>query len=173
MEPLEFIVRAGPHARVACPVWVQLPVPPSPAPTLRLFDDFGNEIPCQSETSGVSADERLLLAFIVRDLEAHASRRYRLEPGPPIAPVVEDVPPEANSAEAPAGRPDAASVVEVVPAPDAQASVALSAAEISPVPGEDASTVEAVEDAPVEAAEVPRVPRENLHGVALTEETAG
>ena len=43
MEPLEFIVRAGPHARVACPVWVQLPVPPAPAPTLRLFDDVGNE----------------------------------------------------------------------------------------------------------------------------------
>lgn len=173
MEPLEFIVRAGPHARVACPVWVQLPVPPSPGPTLRLFDDVGNEIPCQSETSGVSADERLLLAFIVRDLEAHASRRYRLEPGPPIAPVVEDVPPEANSAEAAAGPPDAASVVEVVPAPDAQPSVALAAAEISPVQGEDASTVEAVEDAPEEAAEVPRVPRKKLPGVALTEEPDG
>ena len=173
MEPLEFIVRAGPHARVACPVWVQLPVPPAPAPTLRLFDDVGNEVPCQSETSGVSADERLLLAFIVRDLEAHASRRYRLEPGPPIAPVVEDVPPEANSAEAVAGPPDAASVVEVVPAPDAQASVALAAAEISPVQGEDASTVEAIEGAPEEAVEVPRVPRKKLPGVALTEEPDG
>jgi len=87
--------------------------------------------------------------------------------------VVEDVQPEANSAEAVAGPPDAASVVEVVPAPDAQASVALAAAEISPVQGEDASTVEAVEDAPEEAAEVPRVPREKLPGVALTEEPDG
>jgi len=87
--------------------------------------------------------------------------------------VVEDVPPEANSAEAAAGPPDAASVVEVVPAPDAQPSVALAAAEISPVQGEDASTVEAVEDAPEEAAEVPRVPREKLPGVALTEEPDG
>ncbi|MSQ43061.1 MAG: hypothetical protein EXR45_02445 [Chloroflexi bacterium] len=169
MEPLEFIVRAGPHPRIACPVWVQLPVPPAPAPTLRLFDDVGNEVPCQSETSGVSADERLLLAFIVRDLEAHASRSYRLEPGPPIAPVVEDTPPDAHVVEV-AWPQDAAPVAEVVPVADVQAAVVIeSAPAASSEVNAEASTDEAVEDAPEEVVEVPRVPREKLPGMVLTE----
>ena len=170
MDPLEFIVRAGPHARRSCPVWVQLPVPPAPPPTLRLFDDVGNEVQCQSETSGISADERLLLAFIVRDLEAHASRRYRLEPGPPIAPVVKDASPEVISGEVVAAPPHAVPVMEIVPPADLQASLVSAAAPpSSPVLNADSSTDEAVEDAPPEVVEVPRVPRERLPGVALTE----
>lgn len=106
MEPLELRVSAGMHDRHACPVWVQLPRRES-APSLRLTDEDGAEVPCQVELSGAGDDDRVWLAWIVRDLPAGQERRYRLEDAPvpggtPEAsgPPAEDVAPEAAVATA-------------------------------------------------------------------------
>ena len=71
MDPLEIVVKAGPHLRRACPVWVQLPVPPDPRPTLSILDSAGTEVPSQVEVVGMGSDERLALAFIVQIGRAH------------------------------------------------------------------------------------------------------
>ena len=101
MDPLEFVVKAGPHHRRACPVWLQLPVPPEPRPTFSIIDENGSDIACQTEILGMGSEERLALAFIVRDLPAGTSRAFRIVPGPSSVP--QTVPEVAvdNAAEAP------------------------------------------------------------------------
>ena len=101
MDPLEFVVKAGPHHRRACPVWLQLPVPPEPRPTFSIIDENGSDIACQSEILGMGSEERLALAFIVRDLPAGTSRAFRIVPGP--SSVSQRVPEVAvdNAAEPP------------------------------------------------------------------------
>jgi hypothetical protein len=115
MDPLEIVVKAGPHLRRACPVWVQLPVPPDPRPTLSVLDAAGAEVPCQVEVVGMGSDERLALAFIVRDLAAGEVRGYRIVPGPPIEPLpnpVPEVPPTDTDSSIPtAAMPDPIDVV--------------------------------------------------------------
>ncbi len=106
MDPLEFVVKAGPHARHACPVWVQLPVPPDPRPTLAIFDDGGTEVPCQAEVVGTGTEERLALTFIVRDLPAGAERVYRLVPGPPAVAIA--APDDGSEVHQDLGPPSAA-----------------------------------------------------------------
>jgi hypothetical protein len=83
MDPLEFVVNAGPHHRRACPVWVQLPVPPDPRPSITIIDESGSDVPCQLELVGSGSEERLALVFIVRDLPAGTARAFRIIPGPP------------------------------------------------------------------------------------------
>jgi hypothetical protein len=83
LEPMNLVVRAGLHDRLACPVWVQLPRQDA-VPALRLTDETGAEVPCQAEPSGAGDDDRLWLTWIVRDLAAGQERRYRLEEAPSL-----------------------------------------------------------------------------------------
>ena len=82
MEPIQVVVRAGMHDRRACPVWVQLPRHDG-TPALRMTDESGAEVVCQAEPSGTTDEDRLWLAWIVRDLRAGEERCYRIEDAPP------------------------------------------------------------------------------------------
>lgn len=153
MDPLEIVVKAGPHLRRACPVWVQLPVPPDPRPTLSILDSAGTEVPSQVEVVGMGSDERLALAFIVRDLAAGEVRGYRIVPGPPVEllhnPLPEAPPTDTNSSLPTAAIPDLAGVaVEVT------SSVAVSTEGADP-------------DTPLVV--VTETPREKVPGVFLDE----
>jgi hypothetical protein len=78
---MDIEVSAGFHDRAACPVWVQLPLQEGGGiPAVRLTGEGGAAVPCQMEPSGTGADDRLWLTWIVRDLPAGQTRRYRLEP---------------------------------------------------------------------------------------------
>ena len=93
MEPVEVVVKAGQHSRHACPVWVQLPRQDS-VPAIRLTDESGAEVVSQLEPSGTGSEDRLWLTWIVRDLAAGQSRRYRIEeiagPATPDAGLTDD-----------------------------------------------------------------------------------
>ncbi|MFM7198058.1 MAG: PmoA family protein [Chloroflexota bacterium] len=153
MDPLEIVVKAGPHLRRACPVWVQLPVPPDPCPTLSILDSAGTEVPSQVEVVGMGSDERLALAFIVRDLAAGEVRGYRIVPGPPVEllhnPLPEAPPTDTNSSLPTAATPDLADV-----AAEVTSSVAVSTEGADP-------------DTPLVV--VTETPREKVPGVFLDE----
>ena len=153
MDPLEIVVKAGPHLRRACPVWVQLPVPPDPRPTLSILDSAGTEVPSQVEVVGMGSDERLALAFIVRDLAAGEVRGYRIVPGPPVEllhnPLPEAPPTDTNSSIPTAATPDLAGV-----AAEVTSSVAVSTEGADP-------------DTPLVV--VTETPREKVPGVFLDE----
>ena len=153
MDPLEIVVKAGPHLRRACPVWVQLPVPPDPRPTLSILDSAGTEVPSQVEVVGMGSDERLALAFIVRDLAAGEVRGYRIVPGPPVEllhnPLPEAPPTDTNSSLPTAATPDLAGV-----AAEVTSSVAVSTEGADP-------------DTPLVV--VTETPREKVPGVFLDE----
>lgn len=153
MDPLEIVVKAGPHLRRACPVWVQLPVPPDPRPTLSILDSAGTEVPSQVEVVGMGSDERLALAFIVRDLAAGEVRGYRIVPGPPVEllhnPLPEAPPTDTNSSLPTAAIPDLAGV-----AVEFTSSVAVSTEGADP-------------DTPLVV--VTETPREKVPGVFLDE----
>jgi hypothetical protein len=153
MDPLEIVVKAGPHLRRACPVWVQLPVPPDPRPTLSILDSAGTEVPSQVEVVGMGSDERLALAFIVRDLAAGEVRGYRIVPGPPVEllhnPLPEAPPTVTNSSLPTAATPDLAGV-----AAEVTSSVAVSTEGADP-------------DTPLVV--VTETPREKVPGVFLDE----
>lgn len=153
MDPLEIVVKAGPHLRRACPVWVQLPVPPDPRPTLSILDSAGTEVPSQVEVVGMGSDERLALAFIVRDLAAGEVRGYRIVPGPPVEllhnPLPEAPPTDTNSSLPTAATPDLADV-----AAEVTSSVAVSTEGADP-------------DTPLVV--VTETPREKVPGVFLDE----
>lgn len=85
MEPMDVLVKAGPHERRASPVWVQLPLQEGGVPTVRLTDESGTPVACQLEPSGTGTEDRLWLTWVVRDLGAGEERRYRIEPAPPVA----------------------------------------------------------------------------------------
>ena len=177
MDALEFVVRAGPHDRRACPVWVQLPVPPEPFPTLTIIDEASNEIPCQAEVVGMGAESRLAVAFVVRDLPARSSRAFRIVPGPPIIPlVVPDVPTDEMVETAHGVATEGAGTEGVASGPSVPAmsetAVAASGAsdERSLSQAHDAdesSAVEADQAEPVPVAAV--APREKVPGVFLEE----
>lgn len=154
MDPLEIVVKAGPHLRRACPVWVQLPVPPDPRPTLSILDSAGTEVPSQVEVVGMGSDERLALAFIVRDLAAGEVRGYRIVPGPPVEllhnPLPEAPPTDTNSSLPTAAIPDLAGV-----AVEFTSSVAVSTEGADPA------------DTPLVV--VTETPREKVPGVFLDE----
>ena len=80
MEPLEVLVQADSHDRIACPVWVQLPLTEGGLPSVRVTDESGRAVPCQLEPSGIGTEDRLWLTWIVRDLAGGQERRYRIEP---------------------------------------------------------------------------------------------
>ncbi len=154
MDPLEIVVKAGPHLRRACPVWVQLPVPPDPRPTLSILDSAGTEVPSQVEVVGMGSDERLALAFIVRDLAAGEVRGYRIVPGPPVEllhnPSPAAPPTDTNSSLPTAAIPDLAGV-----AVEFTSSVAVSTEGADPA------------DTPLVV--VTETPREKVPGVFLDE----
>lgn len=167
MEPLEFVVKAGPHHRRACPVWVQLPMPPEPRPTLVVVDEVGAEIPCQAESVGMGSEERLALAFIVRDLPAGEARSYRIVSGPPVAspPVVdvtdETLVPERLGAIHAAESGEAGAGTESSTAPSADG--ALTEPDLSAL----SLSGEVVPDATAPGTETP--PRAKVPGVFLEE----
>lgn len=154
MDPLEIVVKAGPHLRRACPVWVQLPVPPDPRPTLSILDSAGTEVPSQVEVVGMGSDERLALAFIVRDLAAGEVRGYRIVPGPPVEllhnPLPAAPPTDTTSSLPTAAIPDLAGV-----AVEFTSSVAVSTEGADPA------------DTPLVV--VTETPREKVPGVFLDE----
>ena len=82
IEPMDVVVKAGHHERVACPVWVQLPLQGGGVPLVRMTDASGAPVPCQLEPSGTGTEDRLWLSWIVRDLGAGQERHYRIEAVP-------------------------------------------------------------------------------------------
>lgn len=170
MEPLEFVVKAGPHPRRACPVWVQVPVPPEPRPSLTITDESGVDVPCQSEVVGAGVEERLAVAFIVRDLPAGASRTYRLVPGPPLA-VPDDVAPEPSAAVdvAAVGGPEEAGGKP--PAPDGGDATGHGGPTAPPdADAPDAATAEVTQAATdEETTPTPMMPKAKVPGVSLEE----
>jgi hypothetical protein len=78
---MDVLVKAGNHDRVACPVWVQLPLQEGGGiPTVRMVDGGGEPVACQLEPSGTGTEDRLWLTWVVRGLRAGEERRYRVEP---------------------------------------------------------------------------------------------
>lgn len=170
MDPLEFVVKAGPHYRRACPVWVQLPVPPDPRPTLTIIDETGSDVPCQTEAVGMGSEERLAVAFLVRDLPAGSSRAFRIVPGPPILSTPPGVPAEATIETSHADVPLGASAkTTAVPAdPNGTSTVASDQPTSSELPHSGETTSVVTDEVPPEAFAV-AAPRKKVPGVFLEE----
>jgi hypothetical protein len=163
-------------------VWVQLPVPPDPRPTLAIIDEFGADIPCQCEVVGMGSEERLAVAFVVRDLPAGSSRAFRIVPGPPIVPLplpevqVEATMKTSNASVTEGPPPTSAATVGTATEPEAGSEVASDEPTSSEVPVSDGSSApksDRGKPAPVEVVawreKVPGVFLEEVEGRLLIE----
>ncbi len=123
MEPMDVVVRAGHHDRIACPVWVQLPLPEGGAvPTVRMTDETGEPVACQLEPSGTGTEDRLWLTWVVRHLRAGEERRFRVEE---VQPPAETMVEEGQATAPPAGVTDHGPGVQLQELPDGQLSVTI------------------------------------------------
>jgi hypothetical protein len=123
MEPMDVVVRAGHHDRIACPVWAQLPLQEGGAvPAVRMTDETGEPVACQLEPSGSGTDDRLWLTWVVRGLRAGQERRFRVEE---IQPPPETVVEEGQATAPPPGVTDHGPGVQLQELPDGQLSVTI------------------------------------------------